>query len=111
MTKTTTKKIHKTITRERPATTVGTTKQVLLAVAFFEGAAVMVIELLGAKIIAPFYGRTFRYNALFPVEKFTGAHFAPVDEIQLQDALVLTDDKPNLELLNAPTILDWRKTK
>jgi predicted membrane-bound spermidine synthase len=55
MSKTTTKKIPKT-TRERPATTAGMPKQVLLAVAFFEGAAVMVIELLGAKIIAPFYG-------------------------------------------------------
>jgi hypothetical protein len=71
---------------------------ILLAVSFFEGAAVMVIELLGAKIIAPF-------------EEFTGEDFTPVPIVNLQDALVLTDDKPNLELLNAPTILDWRKNK
>ncbi|WP_367392858.1 spermidine synthase [Lewinella sp. LCG006] len=52
-----------------------------------------------------------RYDDLFPFEEYTGDDFTPVPDVQLQDALVLTDDKPNLELLNAPTILDWRKNK
>lgn len=52
-----------------------------------------------------------RYDDLFPFEDFTGADFSPVSNISLQDALVLTDDKPKLELLNIPTILQWRKNK
>jgi hypothetical protein len=51
------------------------------------------------------------YDDLFPFEEFTGGNFTPVPSISLQDALVLTDDKPNLELLNAPTILQWRTNK
>lgn len=52
-----------------------------------------------------------RYDDLFPFEEFTGEGFAPVPNLDLQGALVLTDDKPKLELLNAPTILQWRKNK
>lgn len=52
-----------------------------------------------------------RYDDLFPFEEFTGEDFTPVPNIDLQDAMVLTDDKPKLELLNGPTILQWRKNK
>lgn len=55
--------------------------------------------------------KELRYNTIFPFEKFTADNYQPVSGFKVDDAQVLTDDKPNLELLNAPTILDWRKNK
>lgn len=57
------------------------------------------------------FRQKLRYDDLFPFEEFTGEDFVPVGEIPMEDAIVLTDDKPNLEVLNAPTILQWRKNK
>ncbi|HLP93645.1 MAG TPA: fused MFS/spermidine synthase [Saprospiraceae bacterium] len=57
------------------------------------------------------FQKELRYNAIFPFEKFTADNYQPVTGFKVDDAQVLTDDKPNLELLNAPTILDWRKNK
>ena len=57
------------------------------------------------------FQKGFRYNDIFTIEKFTLDDFKPVTGFSLADAQVMTDDKPNLELLNAPTILDWRKNK
>jgi predicted membrane-bound spermidine synthase len=54
---------------------------------------------------------TLRYNDLFPSHKFLAVDFTPVSNYYLSDAQVMTDDKPNLELLNASTVLDWRKKK
>lgn len=57
------------------------------------------------------FQKELRYNVIFPFEKFTADNYQPVSGFKVDDAQVLTDDKPNLELLNAPTILDWRKNK
>lgn len=57
------------------------------------------------------FDKGFRYNDIFTIEKFTIEDFKPITSFSLADAQVMTDDKPNLELLNAPTILDWRKNK
>jgi predicted membrane-bound spermidine synthase len=57
------------------------------------------------------FQKGFRYNDIFTVEKFTLEDFKAVTGFSLADAQIMTDDKPNLELLNAPTILDWRKNK
>lgn len=54
---------------------------------------------------------SFRHNALFPFREFSAKDYIPVSAYSLQDAHVMTDDKPNLELLNAPTVLDWRTNK
>lgn len=57
------------------------------------------------------FQQKIRYNELFPFKEYTGADFTPVAQVDLLDAVILTDDKPNLEILNAPTILEWRKNK
>lgn len=57
------------------------------------------------------FRQKLRYDDLFPFEEFTGEDFSPVPNLALEDAQILTDDKPNLEVINAPTILQWRKNK
>lgn len=54
---------------------------------------------------------SLRYNKIFTFEKFLAEDFNPIVGFNLADAQVMTDDQPNLELLNAPTILEWRKNK
>lgn len=52
--------------------------------------------------------KKLRYNNIDSVEIFTSKDFIPSKPMYIKDALVLVDDKPQLELLNAPTILEWR---
>jgi predicted membrane-bound spermidine synthase len=55
--------------------------------------------------------QNLRYNALFPNGYFSAVDYDPVSAYELGDVEVMTDDKPNLELLNTPTVLNWRKNK
>lgn len=52
-----------------------------------------------------------RYNDWFAYDNFTYEDLIREDEIPLDDAILLVDDRPQLELLNTPTILQWRKNK
>lgn len=55
--------------------------------------------------------QNLRYNELLPNDSFSAADYAPITGYELGDVDVMTDDKPNLELLNTPTVLNWRKNK
>ncbi len=55
--------------------------------------------------------QNLRYNELLPNDFFSAADYAPITGYELGDVDVMTDDKPNLELLNTPTVLNWRKNK
>lgn len=55
--------------------------------------------------------QNLRYNELLSNDHFSAADYAPITGYELGDVDVLTDDKPNLELLNTPTVLNWRKNK
>jgi len=55
--------------------------------------------------------QNLRYNELLPNDSFSAADYAPITVYELGDVDVMTDDKPNLELLNTPTVLNWRKNK
>ena len=57
--------------------------------------------------------QNLRYNELIPNDRFSAADYAPIaaSAYELGDVEVMTDDKPNLELLNTPTVLNWRKNK
>jgi predicted membrane-bound spermidine synthase len=59
----------------------------------------------------PYLQKEIRYNDIFTMEHFTFNDFIPSMNIDVTDATILTDDRQNLELLNAPTILQWRKNK
>jgi spermidine synthase len=52
-----------------------------------------------------------RYNTWFPYESFGYENLISEEPVDLSQAVVLTDDKPRLELLNADAILHWRKIK
>jgi spermidine synthase len=51
-----------------------------------------------------------RYYEWFTVGKYSYENLISEKEVDASDAFVLIDDKPMLELLNAPIILRWRKT-
>lgn len=55
--------------------------------------------------------KDLRYNRWFAYEKFEYANLVRSAELELDDAYVLVDDKPRLELLNARQILSWRRDK
>ncbi len=55
--------------------------------------------------------KNLRYNAWFPYDKFEYKNLISEQPLDVSDALVLVDDKPKLELINAATILQWRKNK
>ncbi|AXE17866.1 hypothetical protein DR864_09030 [Runella rosea] len=55
--------------------------------------------------------QNLRYNELLPNDSFSATDYAPITGYELGDVDVMTDDKPNLELLNTPTVLNWRKNK
>ena len=55
--------------------------------------------------------QNLRYNAWFPYDDFYYDDLIREVEFSLEDAHVLVDDKPMLELLTAPTILKWRQNK
>ena len=57
------------------------------------------------------FRQKLRYDDLFPFKSYTGTEFEPVEKVNLEGAILLTDDKPRLELLNTPAILSWRKNK
>jgi spermidine synthase len=52
-----------------------------------------------------------RYNTFFPSAFFEYRNLIRTDAPRLDDAYVLVDDQPRLELLNTANILDWRATK
>nr|WP_253932299.1 fused MFS/spermidine synthase [Lewinella sp. W8] len=52
-----------------------------------------------------------RYNEWFPYDDFGYDRLIKDDPIDLSGAEVLVDDRPKLELLNAPSILKWRQNK
>lgn len=52
-----------------------------------------------------------RYNALFPYLQFSPEDYTPQENFPLEDAVVMTDDKQSMEILNGETILAWRKNK
>ena len=52
-----------------------------------------------------------RYNEWFPYADFYYEDLISEEELDLSDAIVLRDDKPILELLNASAILQWRRNK
>ena len=52
-----------------------------------------------------------RYNQWFPYDDFYYNDLIEETPIDLTNALVLTDDKPQLELINSTAILNWRKNK
>jgi len=49
-----------------------------------------------------------RYSKIDSLEEFTYADYSPTFKFSLNDAFVLVDNKPKLELMNVTTILDWR---
>jgi len=55
--------------------------------------------------------KDLRYNHWFPYDNFEYDRLISEEPVNLSDALVLVDDKPILELINAKTILQWRKNK
>jgi len=55
--------------------------------------------------------QNLRYNKWFPYEDFKYNNLITDEPLDLNDAIILTDDKPKLEHLNAATILQWRKNK
>ena len=55
--------------------------------------------------------KDLRYNAWFPYDNFSYDRLIRDEPLDLSDAYVLVDDQPRLELLIAPTILQWRKNK
>ena len=55
--------------------------------------------------------QNLRYNELMPNDHFSAADYVPISGYELGNVEVMTDDKPNLELLNTPTVLNWRKNK
>ncbi|WP_428657681.1 spermidine synthase [Runella sp.] len=55
--------------------------------------------------------QNLRYNELLSNDRFSAADYAPITGYESGDVEVMTDDKPNLELLNTPTVLNWRKNK
>ena len=55
--------------------------------------------------------QNLRYNDILPNDHFSVADYIPISGYELGDVEVMTDDKPNLELLNTPTVLNWRKNK
>lgn len=55
--------------------------------------------------------KDLRYNKIDSLELFTSKDFIPNYNIDLDDALVLIDDKPQLELINAFTVLEWRSSR
>jgi hypothetical protein len=52
-----------------------------------------------------------RYNDWHRTQTFGYTDLIREDEPLLDDAVLLTDDKPKLELLNAASILQWRQNK
>lgn len=50
-----------------------------------------------------------RYNSIDTLERFGYGDYHAKFKISLDDAVVLVDDKPRLELMNAENILEWRK--
>lgn len=52
-----------------------------------------------------------RYNALFPYLQFSPEDYTPQENFPLEDAVIMTDDKQSMEILNGETILAWRKNK
>ncbi|MEM7105475.1 MAG: fused MFS/spermidine synthase [Bacteroidota bacterium] len=52
-----------------------------------------------------------RYNEWFPYEDFGYENLISDKPVDLEGAFVLVDDKPKLELINAPAMLNWRKNK
>lgn len=65
----------------------------------------------GALNIKEALNQNLRYNELMPNDHFSAADYPSISAFELGDVNVLTDDKPNLELLNTPTVLNWRKQK
>lgn len=65
----------------------------------------------GALDFENLFEQEFRYNSMNPFDDFVKEDYTPYKSITLDDAMVFTDDKPNLEILNAPAILEWRKKK
>jgi predicted membrane-bound spermidine synthase len=55
--------------------------------------------------------RNVRYNQWFQFDNFFYDDLIQEKELDLSNAIILTDDKPILEQLNAEAILDWRQTK
>ena len=57
--------------------------------------------------------QNLRYNELMPNDHFSAADYVPIaaSAYEVGDVEVMTDDKPKLELLNTPTVLNWRKNK
>jgi hypothetical protein len=54
---------------------------------------------------------TLRYNAIFSYLQFSKKDYTPQLDFPLDDAVVMTDDKQNMENLNGETILSWRQKK
>ena len=52
-----------------------------------------------------------RYNEWFPYDNFYYEDLIQERPLDVSDALILTDDKPKLELINSSSILNWRKNK
>jgi len=52
-----------------------------------------------------------RYNKSFPAVFFEYRNLIRTDAPRLDDAYVLVDDQPRLELLNTANILEWREAK
>jgi hypothetical protein len=56
-----------------------------------------------------------RYNDLFPsfdwfpYDNFGYENLISEESLDLEDAYLLVDDKPRLEILNSSAILQWRK--
>jgi hypothetical protein len=52
-----------------------------------------------------------RYNSFFRSAFFEYRNLIRTDAPRLDDAYVLVDDQPRLELLNTANILEWRASK
>lgn len=55
--------------------------------------------------------KPLRYNQLFSYLQFSASEYEPELNFPLEDAVVMTDDKQNMEMLNGKTILSWRNNK
>jgi predicted membrane-bound spermidine synthase len=55
------------------------------------------------------YNKVFPSYKWFPYDAFGYEDLISEERVDLEDAYLLVDDKPRLELLNSATILKWRK--
>lgn len=54
---------------------------------------------------------SLRYNDWFEFDDFDYYDLISETELNLEEGIILVDDKPKLELINAESIIEWRKNK